>query len=183
MNSEIISSRYAKALLSFTTETGSGNKVYSQAISIVQMLQEVPQLRDFILIHDIPLNKKRDLLSTAIGESLAEDLGKFMALVAARRRMELLDEILLSYIHKYRQANNIKVGNLVTAAPNEHLKQSLETIFGSRTGSEVQLQSVVDPDLLGGFIFELDGYRLDASVRTRLEKIRQTLVDDRGRIV
>ena len=183
MNSEIISSRYAKALLSFTTETGSGNKVYSQAISIVQMLQEVPQLRDFILIHDIPLNKKMELLSTAIGESLAEDLGKFMALVEVRRRMGLLDEMLLSYIHKYRQANNIKVGNLVTAAPNEHLKQSLEKIFGNRTDSEVQLQSVVDPDLLGGFIFELDGYRLDASVRTRLEKIRQTLVDERGRIV
>lgn len=183
MNSEVISSRYAKALLAFTTETGSGSKVYSQAVAIVQIMQEVSQLRAFVLIHDIPLEKKIQLLSTAICEPLAEDLEKFITLVSSKRRMEMFDVMLLSYISRYRQANNIKVGSLLTAAPNEHLKQSLETIFSSRTVSQVQLEAEVDPALLGGFIFEMDGYRMDASVRTRLEKIRQALVDDRGRIV
>ena len=56
-------------------------------------------------------------------------------------------------------------------------------MFSERTGSGVHFTAGVDPELLGGFVFELDGYRLDASVRTRLDKIRQCLVDDNSRIV
>ena len=46
MNSEVISSRYAKALLAYAAEAGSGSKVYSQALAIVHVMQELPQLMD-----------------------------------------------------------------------------------------------------------------------------------------
>lgn len=184
MNSEVISSRYAKALLAYAEETGAGNKVYSQAQSLVQMLQELPQLNEFVLKHDdVALSKKSELLSMSIGAPLVEELEKFMTLVSSHRRMEMFDAMLLSYISKYRQAHNIKVGSLQMASQDEHLKNRLEAMFSGRTDSKVQLQMEVDPQLIGGFVFELDGYRIDASVRTRIEKIRRCLVDDSSRIV
>ena len=184
MNSEVISSRYAKALLTYAAEAGSGDKVYSQALAIVQIMQEVPQLTDIVLKHDdIALKKKIALLATAVDEPLADELAKFMELVCRQRRMDKFQSMLQSYIIKYRQANNIKVGTLATAVPDENLKSQLEKIFGQRTDCEVHFTAEVNPDLLGGFVFELDGHRLDASVRTRLEKIRQCLVDDNSRIV
>lgn len=184
MNSEVISSRYAKALLAYANEAGSGDKVYSQAIAIVQIMQEVPMLVDILLKRDdVTLAKKVELLSMAIGEPLADELMRFLELVSAQRRMDKLDIMLQSYIIKYRQANNIKVGSLVTAAQDEALKSKLEKMFSERTSSEVHFSVAVNPELLGGFVFELDGYRLDASVRTRLEKIRQCMVDENSRIV
>ena len=184
MNSEVISSRYAKALLAYADETGSGNKVYSQAIAIVQIMQDLTQLMDIIQKRDdVTLRKKAELLSLAIGEPLAEELVRFMELVSTQRRMDKFHSMLLSYVSKYRQANNIKVGSLVTAVPEEALKERLESILSDRTDSKVEFSMTVDPELLGGFVFELDGYRLDASVRTRLDKIRQCLVDDNSRIV
>ena len=184
MNSEVISSRYAKALLAYAEGSGTGNKVYSQALSLVQMLQELPQLRKYVLRHDdVALSKKLELLSLSIGEPLVEELDKFIALVNSHRRMEMFHTMLLSYISKYRQKHNIKVGSLQTAVPDEHLRERLESIFSDRTDSEVQLQMEVEPDLIGGFIFELDGYRIDASVRSRIDKIRRCLVDDSSRIV
>ena len=39
MNSEVISSRYAKALLEYAAEAGSGNKVYSQALALAHAMQ------------------------------------------------------------------------------------------------------------------------------------------------
>ena len=184
MNIEVISSRYAKALLAYAAESGSGDKVYSQALAITQVMQQVPELMD--VIHkrdDVALAKKIELLSIAIGEPLAGELVRFMELVSDRRRMDALHSMMLSYITRYRQANNIKVGSLMTAAPDEGLKERLEDMFSQRTNSEVHFTAGVDPELIGGFVFELDGYRLDASVRTRLEKIRQCLVDDNNRIV
>lgn len=184
MNIEVISSRYAKALLAYAAEAGSGDKVYSQALAITQVMQQVPELMD--VIHkrdDVALAKKIELLSIAIGEPLAGELVRFMELVSDRRRMDALHSMMLSYITRYRQANNIKVGSLMTAAPDEGLKERLEDMFSKRTNSAVHFTAGVDPELIGGFVFELDGYRLDASVRTRLEKIRQCLVDDNNRIV
>lgn len=184
MNSEVISSRYAKALLAYANEAGSGDKVYSQAIAIVQIMHQVPQLVDILLKRDdVTLAKKVELLSMAIGEPLADELMRFLELVSAQRRMDKLDTMLQSYIIKYRQANKIKVGRLVTAVQDETLRSRLEKMFSDRMSSEVHLSVDVDPELLGGFVFELDGYRLDASVRTRLEKIRQCMVDENSRIV
>lgn len=184
MNTEVISSRYAKALLAYAAEAGSGDKVYSQALAITQVMQQVPELMD--VVHkrdDVALTKKAELLSLAIGEPLAKELVRFMELVSDRRRMDGFHSIMLSYITRYRQANNIKVGSLLTAKPEEGLKERLENMFSQRTDSEVHFTASVDPELIGGFVFELDGYRLDASVRTRLEKIRHCLVDDNNRIV
>ena len=184
MNSEVISSRYAKALLAYADEAGTGDKVYSQAMAVVQVMKEVPQLKDIILkSDDVTLTKKIELLSTAAGEQLADELVRFIELVHGHHRMNKFHFMMLSYITRYRQANKIKVGNLVTASRDDDLKERLETIFSDRTASDVHFTTSVDPQLLGGFIFELDGYRLDASVRKRLEKIRQCLVDDNGRIV
>lgn len=184
MNIEVISSRYAKALLAYAAEAGSGDKVYSQALAITQVMQQVPELMD--VIHkrdDVALAKKIELLSIAIGEPLAGEFVRFMELVSDRRRMDAFHSMMLSYITRYRQANNIKVGSLMTAAPDEGLKERLEDMFSQRTNSEVHFTAGVDPELIGGFVFELDGYRLDASVRTGLEKIRQCLVYDNNRIV
>ena len=184
MNSEVISSRYAKALLAYAEEAGSGSKVYSQALSITQVMQQVPELMD--VIHkrdDVALTMKAELLAIASGEPLADELLRFMELVSSHGRMDKFHLMLMSYIVRYRQANNIKVGTLVTASQDEGLRERLETMFSERTASDVHFTTSVDPELIGGFVFELDGYRLDASVRTRLDKIRQCLVDDNSRIV
>ena len=179
MNSEVISSRYAKALLDYATEAGSGSKVYSQALVLTHIM-----LKDLILRHDeVTLVTKLELLAAALGEPLADELVRFAGLVNKQRRMDKFQSMLLSYIIRYRQANNIMVGSLVTAAPAENLREKLEAMFSERTASDVHFATAVDPQLIGGFVFELDGYRLDASVQTRLEKIRQCLVDDNSRIV
>ena len=63
MNTEVISSRYAKALLSYVTEDGTGEKVYSPVCDIVQTMHQVPQLREYVLkLDEISLEKKSDLL-------------------------------------------------------------------------------------------------------------------------
>jgi F-type H+-transporting ATPase subunit delta len=41
----------------------------------------------------------------------------------------------------------------------------------------------VDPKILGGFIFEIDDYRLDASVATQFEKIKKQFIEKNKRIV
>lgn len=184
MNTEVISSRYAKALLSYVTEAGTGEKVYSQVCDIVQKMHLVPQLREYVLkLDEITLEKKAGLLSAALDEPLADELVNFMKLVDSHRRMELFQSMLWSFIRRYQEAAGMKVGSLITATSDDGLCERLEDILGKRTSSKVDFSCKVDPELIGGFVLELDGYRLDASTRSALDRIRKRLVDEGNRIV
>ena len=59
MNSGPITYRYAKALLKFVQENGSGEKVYSQAVALVRIMDEVPKLaRCLADAADVTMEKK-----------------------------------------------------------------------------------------------------------------------------
>ena len=45
----------------------------------------------------------------------------------------------------------------------------------SKTQGTVEFESEVNPDIIGGFILEYDTFRMDASVKTKLNTILQTL--------
>ena len=75
------------------------------------------------------------------------------------------------------------MGSLVTAVPNDDLRERLEDMFHDKTCCDVHFKASVDPELIGGFVFELDGNRLDASVRTQLDRLRRQIIDDSSRIV
>lgn len=184
MNAGIIAARYAKAFLEYIREEGSGDKVYPQTVELVRAMNEVPQLKDYITdTLDISLNQKLSLLSAALQRPLDPSISRFLKLVTDQRRLEYFPRMLLSFIEQYRAANNIKVGSIVTAVPNDGLRDRLEVLFHDRTGAEIHLQEKVNPDIVGGFIFELDGYRLDASVESHLARLRRQLIEKNNRIV
>lgn len=184
MNAGIVASRYAKALLKFVQETGNGDKVYSQVGILVSRMEEIHQLEDYICNHcEITLEKKLQLLETALGDPLAMELSRFVALVVRQRRMEFFVRMLQSFLVLYRDADNIRIGRLVTAVPAEGLKEKMEAFCREHTGAEVHLDTHVDPDILGGFILELDDLRLDASVASRFKELRRELIEKNNRIV
>ena len=184
MNSGVIASRYAKALLKYADEAGAGDKAYSQACVLALRLMEVRQLRDFIETHpELSVDRKLELLESALGETLAPELVGFVRLVSAKRRMEYFSRMLYHFISLYRAAHNIKVGRVVTAVPVDGLKERLETLFRERTGADIQIYEKISPEILGGFIFEMDGYRLDASVENQFRRIRRQLIEKNNRIV
>ena len=53
----------------------------------------------------------------------------------------------------------------------------------SREASEVLLEETVNPDIMGGFIFQLDDLRLDLSVSHEFEIIKNHFIDKNKRIV
>ena len=69
------------------------------------------------------------------------------------------------------------------APMDETTEQRLKEWIVSRTHGTVELRTLVRPDILGGFIFEMNSMRLDASVATQLREIREQFIDRNKRIV
>lgn len=186
MNRSIVISRYATALVKYAREGGHGDVVCSEADQLVAQLQQLPQLRRMTEAADdvvSPFDKKK-LLQTALGGKISQELSRFLTLLNQKGRMDMVEDILRDFADQYRRSIGVRKAHLtVTQEPSEHLLQQLRDLVKQHTGDDVIIEVSVDPELIGGFVFDLDDYLLDASVRRQLDTIREKFIEWNRRII
>jgi len=185
MDTGIISSRYAKALLAYVNETGNGETVFGQVLTIESALSQSEELR---LLENDPAavtdGEKLSLLESALGSvKMADELVRFINLILRHRRIEYLRFILHSFVTQYRRSRRIRNARLISAVASPELEARLRALVKEKTGDEVIMETKTDPDVIGGFIFIIDDYMIDASISHQLEIIRHQFIEKNRRIV
>ena len=172
MDIGVISVRYARALLKSATEAKIEDAVYTEMQQLAKSYVEVPQLRFTIDNPMLSKEKKEALLLTAVGEKSSDLTKTFIKLVLKEDRERVMQFIANSYVTLYRQQKNVIRGRLITAAAvTPATEQKMRQMVEGKTNGTVEFESEVDPDIIGGFILEYDTYRMDASVKTKLNSI------------
>ena len=176
MDIGVISVRYARALLKSTTDAKIEADVYKEMQTMAKTYAEVPQLRQTIDNPMLSKDRKQTLLLTAVGEKPCELTKAFISLVLKEDRENVMQFIANSYVTLYRQQKNVIRGRLITAAAvSPATEQKMRQMVESKTNGTVEFETEVNPDIIGGFILEYDTYRMDASVKSKLNSILQTL--------
>ncbi|MBO4755272.1 MAG: ATP synthase F1 subunit delta [Bacteroidales bacterium] len=186
MNRSIIVTRYARSLVKLVRETGQGSTVCSQAESLVKSLHEVSELQRMIKAADdvVPPSQKKELMQKALGGEMAPDLKEFLSLLNRNGRMEMVEDILRDFVDLYRRSVGIRKAHLTTVTePSEHLLERLKALVKKKTGDDVIIEVDVDPSLIGGFVFDIENYLLDASIKRQLDRIREQFVERNRRII
>lgn len=186
MDTGIIASRYARALLKYVAETGEGERVCAQAGRLEQALTEIPQLS--VLLDNpetVSAAAKMKLFAAALdGEAMAPSLERFLALVLEKGRTPLLRLMLHDFIDLYHRSQHVLHAHLTTVAPpGEETLERLRDLVRKRTGCDVVIATTTDPSLIGGFVFEIEDYTLDASAARQLRQIRRQFIENNRRIV
>ena len=172
MDIGVISVRYARALLKSATDAKIEQQVYAEMQQIAKSYIEVPQLRSTIDNPMLSKDKKQALLLTAAGRKPSDLMKAFISLVLKEDRESVMQFIANSYVTLYRQQKNVIRGRLITAAAvSPETEQKMRQMVESKTNGTVEFESQVNPDIIGGFILEYDTYRMDASVKTKLNSI------------
>ena len=100
----------------------------------------------------------------------------FIALVLKEDRENVMQFMANSYITLYRKQKNVIRGKLITAARvSAETEQKMRQMVESKTNGTVEFETEVNPDIIGGFILEYDTFRMDASVKSKLNNILNTL--------
>ena len=176
MDIGVISVRYARALLKSATEAKIEDAVYTEMQQLAKSYALVPQLRHTIDNPMLSKDKKQELLLTAVGNSPSDLTKAFVGLVLKEDRENVMQFIANSYVTLYRQQKNVIRGRLITAtAVSPATEQKMRQMVESKTNGTVEFETEVNPDIIGGFILEYDTYRLDASVKSKLNSILNTL--------
>lgn len=185
----VIAKRYAKALLDFALENGAETGIYERVQRFIRVYFATGDLRRVLANPLLSREDKLRILTETV-ETPTEKAGavwtKFMALVLLHKRENLMLFIAHNYITLYREKKHVSQVRLITATPlsgqvARRVKRMVEE--HSREASEVLLEESVNPDIMGGFIFQLDDLRLDLSVSHEFEIIKNHFIDKNKRIV
>ena len=154
------------------TEQKLDAAVYQDMQTLAESYVRVPQLRSTIDNPMLEKDKKKMLLLTACGDKHTTLTERFIDIVLKEDRENILQFMANSYITLYRQQKNVIRGRLITAtAVSPETEQKMRQMVESRTQGTVEFESEVNPDIIGGFILEYDTYRMDASVKSKLNTI------------
>ena len=130
--------------------------------------------------------KKLALICTAaVGNApVSNEFKRFINLVLKNRREDILQYIILSYRTLYHQKKHIGTAKLITAIPvSTEVEERIRQAASSILHAHMELESEVDPKIEGGFIFDINDYRLDASIATQFKKVKRQFIDKNRRIV
>lgn len=176
MDIGVISIRYARALLKSATDAKLEDEVYQEMMTLAKSYVDVPLLRQTIDNPMLPKEKKQTILLVAVGDKPSQLVQTFISLVLKEDRENVMQFIANSYVTLYRKQKNVIRGKLTTAARvSAQTEQKMRQMVESKTNGTVEFETEVNPDIIGGFILEYDTYRMDASVKSRLNNILNTL--------
>lgn len=186
MNRAIVITRYARALVRYVRDNGRGDIVCSEAEMLLRALHDVPDLTRMVEAAGDVVSEfdKKKLLQTALGNRMSPELSRFLTLLNKNGRMELVPDILRDFVDMYHRSVGVRKAHLTTVRePSERLLQRLKALVKSKTGDDVLIEVEVDPSLVGGFVFDIDDYLLDASVKRQLDLIREQFIERNRRII
>ena len=173
--------RYAKALFAYAKEQGVEDAIYRNMLQLMATLQQVKELAAMLAAPTLSKDERVRLLCSAVDcSAVYED---FMRLVVDEERESLLIFIAHCYVSLYRKAKNIVAVRITTAEPlGEEFCDRVGAAFAPE-GATVELQNIVDGDIVGGFIYETETHRLDASIRRQLRDIETEFVKQNRKLV
>lgn len=173
--------RYAKAMLAFALENGEENAIYNMMLQLRHTFQKVKQLPVVLQNPSLSQKERVGLICDAVNASPLFE--RFARLVVKEEREELLLFIAHAYIMLYRKEKKILAVDFTTAVPADDALNGKITAMLAGDHDSVELNNVVDPSIIGGFILEADSKRLDASVGSQLREIRKQLVKQNRKLV
>ena len=149
------------------------DKVRDELGEFVDALNESRELQMFLFSPYFSTKEKTEGLDKAISGA-DETVLNFLRLLIEKHRMPVLFRVRAEFEQLWEEENKLLPVTVTSAVelPESTVKQIGDRI-AEQTDRKVDLQSNVDPDILGGIVVRVGNSVLDASIRNRLENFRK----------
>lgn len=170
-----LASRYAKSLIDLAIERNQLETVYAD----MQYMKAVCSTsREFTSLLRSPVvtgDKKLAITNAVTKDKVSALTTSFNTLLINKGRESDLPEIAEAFIQQYNEIKGIHKVKLVTAVEvGDAMKQAITSKVKSEAGLQnVELETVVDESIIGGFKLEFNNNLVDASVLRDLNDIRK----------
>ena len=170
---EEIAQVYARSLFEVAQERDELDEVRDQIGQFADALGESRELQTFFFSPYFSTEEKKKGLDSAL-DGADETVENFLALLIENHRMPALFRVRRELDSMWQDVNKLLPVTITSAIElDAAVTRQIGDEIGRQTGRTVDLTSTVDPDVLGGIVVRVGNSILDASVRTRLERLRK----------
>jgi len=168
--------RYAEAILEIARRDGTLETWLADLAAMVEIVSR-PEVGQVVDSPAVPLAARREVLSGLLAERVSRPALSLASLLAARSRLASLPVIASEYRRLVDRERGVVAAVVTSALPLEPAElDGIAAQLRAQTGRLVELETRLDPALVGGLTVRVGDRLIDASVRGRLERLRDRLV-------
>jgi F-type H+-transporting ATPase subunit delta len=167
---------YGHALYSLAVEESASKQILEELDAVQAIFSGVPEYLRLLSTPSIPKQERCQILDDCLRGKVHPYVLNFLKILTEDGRIRSLHGCCEAYRRQYNEDNGILTVTAVTAVPlSDELKQRLTQKLTQITGKTILLSCREDPACMGGVQLDMDGKRLDGTLRHRLDEIQQIL--------
>jgi ATP synthase F1 delta subunit len=177
MDSLTVNNTYAQAMFDAARERGSEADILEELRDVSAVFKENPKLRKLFLLPTVATKDKKDACRDVFRGQVSQIVLNFLLILIDKQRIYAWTGIVRSYEKLMDEQDGVSKGVLYSVVPiyGKMLKQ-FEDMCGLELGIVVRLQNRIDTSLIGGVRIYINGKLIDASVKMRLENMKQAML-------
>ncbi len=166
---------YAEALFDVAKGKGRLDEIGGQLGQFADVLDSDREMQVFFFSPHFSSAEKVEGLGRAV-DGADPELSNFLELLIEKGRMTEVFRIRQQFEQLWKQENK-RIDVTVTSAVelDSAVVEKIGEEIERQTGSKVELASRVDDEILGGIVLQVGNMVLDASIRSRLDKLRKSV--------
>jgi F-type H+-transporting ATPase subunit delta len=166
--------RYAEAAFEIGKADGSLD-AWERDLAVLREAAAIPELRRVLEHPAIPYARKADVMRKVLPDVGAEAMN-LLLLMVRRGRPGAIGPMVDRFAELLRRERGIVLAEVRTVLALEpEQRDEIAARLRALTGDSVEINEVVDESLIGGIAVRIGDQLYDASVRSRLERLRARL--------
>jgi len=175
MHNPRLAGRYAKSIIDLAIEKNQLDAVYADMKYLEALCKASKEFVGLLKSPVIKADKKQAILDEVTNGKVGDITAGFNKLLVSKHRENVLPEIAFAFIDQYNELKGIHKVKLTTAQPltAETKASILAKITSETTMQQVELETVANEELIGGFVLEYNNNLVDASILRDLKDIKK----------
>lgn len=177
MSQRILAQRYAKALADVAERDDMLEEVRSQLEALSSSVAGNKLFEIFMASSRISHSEKKDaMLELARKVELAPMLGRLLAQLVEKERLNLLGDLASEYSQEANERLGIQEAEVITAMElSEEQRERVKVSLEQMTGNKICMKEQVDRSLLAGIQIRLNNRFFEGSLKGRLRRLRERM--------
>ncbi|PPR30697.1 MAG: ATP synthase subunit delta [Alphaproteobacteria bacterium MarineAlpha9_Bin2] len=169
--------RYSKALMELSQEQKCIDVTHEEIEQIKLMIDKSEDFRKIIESPLLSRHEQKVLVASILKKAaMSTLLTNFLTVVCMNKRSYLIGRICDRFREMYSSDKGILAAELVSAIElSEADLRLVEKQIQESAGSKVNLNTKIDPSILGGYVLRIGSLMLDGSIRSRLEDLKVSM--------
>jgi F-type H+-transporting ATPase subunit delta len=164
---------YAAALMSLAKSKELTERFAEDIRSLINIMDESPELKQFMGNPVIKTEDKKAVVKRIVENQVDPYMRNFLMLLIDRGRIIFLEQIGKQYLALLRELNKTVLAEVTsTVELNEDQKNTVrERVKLMTSARAVEIETKIDPSLLGGVIIKIGSQIIDSSLQGQLRRI------------